>query len=435
MKKLHKIFLILIFAAVWPLASGGPVSAAAAERNGGTGYGTSAEGGTGKDAVRDEAPRYLVSQIGCMSNGSYDRYLENYIESEPSDSSAGTGNRSGRWPVIRMKFFGWDSTGCYMGPRQEYSRNMALCTDLFYLEYPQDWFLGGNSACPLILAHKSEIRQGEQDWKDYYDDWLRGDKKQVMDYIHTGGINAFLEEVVGQPVSYGCELEVSSSSEDILYYTLRKDWKQLATVVVWLNMGKVSARCDDIQVSCDPSEDYGRVMVYQEWDDVDFTSGQSIWDYASSGLMDLLLAPALGGKASWKAADYKTEYHDFVRLEGTLENRRATVYIPILTPEGRAAGNKNWVILFESFKGTKEADNAYDIQEKMIKTFIVLPYYHQVREGENLSLIAERYTQERDNAYAIAEYGANRIENPELIHPGQRIEIPLGLLFQKTHYK
>ena len=70
-----------------------------------------------------------------------------------------------------------------------------------------------------------------------------------------------------------------------------------------------------------------------------------------------------------------------------------------------------------------------------MSTFVVLPFYHKVEKGENLSVIAQFYGEDPDLAYEISSYPSNRLSHPDLIYPGQNIEIPLGVLFQKMHYQ
>ena len=57
-----------------------------------------------------------------------------------------------------------------------------------------------------------------------------------------------------------------------------------------------------------------------------------------------------------------------------------------------------------------------------------------VEKGENLSIIAQQYGENPNLAYEIAAYKTNNIKQPDKIFPGQKIEIPLGILFKKEHH-
>lgn len=57
-----------------------------------------------------------------------------------------------------------------------------------------------------------------------------------------------------------------------------------------------------------------------------------------------------------------------------------------------------------------------------------------VREGDTLAAISRAYTGQTDDFEEIAAYPTNQIADPDMIYPGQKIEIPLGLRYHKQYY-
>ena len=136
---------------------------------------------------------------------------------------------------------------------------------------------------------------------------------------------------------------------------------------------------------------------------------------------------------------FTSDYHEFVCVDIGLYDqddptcllRQAAAYIPVTDKS-----HSNWVILFESFPESRQKKGIFNrqVQKRVMSTFVVLPFYHEVKKGENLSVIAQYYGEDPDLAYEIDNYPSNHISDPDLIYPKQKIEIPLGVLFQKMHH-
>ena len=163
---------------------------------------------------------------------------------------------------------------------------------------------------------------------------------------------------------------------------------------------------------------------------MDFSSPEAIVSYVESGGTECLTKQALGESASWSdGTRYWTEFHEFLRFEGNYDRRQVTLYIPIT-----AEGQSNWLIMFETFEGSEMEGNAYEIQEQVMRTFTLFPYYHVVKEGDTLAAISRAYTGQTDDYEEIAAYPTNQIADPDMIYPGQKVEISLGLRYQKQYY-
>ena len=200
-----------------------------------------------------------------------------------------------------------------------------------------------------------------------------------------------------------------------------------------------------MELTVKPEADYGRILVFREWDTFDFSSEAAIREYTESGdFLYRLLGKALEEDVESRILSlgpgaYTTSYHDFFTLEiGVYEKdrperllRQAWVYIPVTRP-----GQSNWVVVFEAFPGSRQEEGvgSRKVRQQVMNTFVVLPCYHQVEKGENLSVIAGRYEEDPDLAYEIAAYAPNQIHDPDRIWPGQQIEIPLGVLFRRVRH-
>lgn len=392
---------------------------------------------------------YVVGGLDCMDDGSYDQYLECAADDSADGVEPEIQVKSDGFPVIYLKFMGLDLTDYIRtGTTGRSYDHKAFCSDQFYMEYPWDWYVGSTDACPLTFVPEWEHdASGDsiRDWVDYFDENLEGDVREVQAYIEGGGINRCLEEVIGKPVTEEYDLVLRESDSDwLLIYDLEKEGKEAAEVVVWCNLGKFSVRSREVELTVGPEGDYGRILVFQEWKDYDFSSQEAIKEYMESGdFLYRLLGKALEEDVeeeimSLNFRSHTTPYHNFFCVDvGICDKdrperllRQAFVYIPVTRPD-----QSNWVVAFESFPGARQDGvGSRRMRERVISTFVVLPYYHRVRAGENLSLIAEAYGEDPDLAYEIAAWGPNHIRQPDLIWPGQEIQIPLRVLFRRIHH-
>ncbi len=391
---------------------------------------------------------YIVGGLDCMDDGSYEEYVKEQAHVSNRREGREQADRSDAFPRIYLKFMGLDLTDC-IDDKGKTWKHKAFCSDEFYMEYPWDWYVGSTDACPLTFVPEWENEaSGEviRDWVDYFDENLEGSTGEVQSYIEGGGIDGFLEEVMGKPVTEEYEFTVREKDSDwLLIYDLKKGDKEMAEIVVWCNLGKISVRNWDVELTVEPQEDYGRILVFQEWDTMDFSSEEAIEAYVESAdFLYRLLGSALEEDVehqiiSFKKKSVTTFYHTFVAVEVGIYDfnrperllRQAEVYIPVT-----ALDQSNWVVVFESFPGSRREEGVANAQvrERVISTFVALPYYHRVKKGENLSVIAEQYGEDPKLAIEIAAWGPNQIRQPDLIYPGQNIQIPLGVLFRRIHH-
>ncbi len=393
---------------------------------------------------------YIVSGVDCMEDGSYDQYVKEAEASPESRSRQEDSTHSYEgFPKIYLKFMGLDLTDCRTADGQEYDHK-AFCSNVFYMEYPWDWYVGATDASPLTFVPEWEEEASGgyiRDWAEYFDENLEGTTEEVQKYIEGGGINGYLEEVMGKPIGEEYELVLREKDSDwLLIYDLKKADKESAEIVVWCNLGKFSVRSWEVELTLEPEKDYGRILVFHEWKANDFSSKESIKAYVESAdFLYRLLGAAMEEDVksqiiAFHTKPFNNQYHEFVCVEVELCDkddphkilRQAAVYIPITKPY-----NENWVIVFETFPGSRQRENVYyaPVRERIMSTFVALPYYHQVKEGENLSRIAQYYGEDPDLAYEIASYWTNHIRKPDLIYPGQKLEIPLSVLFKRVHHK
>lgn len=394
---------------------------------------------------------YIVGGVDCMGDGSYDQYVEGLGTYTDSHDSGYSDFQEDAFPQISFGFMGLDVTDYQadQGDDSQYDFYKAFCSDRFYMEYPCDWYVGATDACSLTFVPEWEEEASRQmlgDWREYFDENLEGKIGDVRTYIEGGGINDCLEETLGKPLTETYQLVLRKEDSDwLLIYDLKEGDREAAEIVVWCNLGKCSVRSWDVDLRVNPLEDYGRIMVFQEWDVFDFSSKEAIKEYVESGsFLYRLLGTALEEEVEeriiqFTTSSFSTIYHDFVTVQVKIWDadqtehllRQATVYIPVPQPE-----QDNWVVVFESFPGSRKEDGVANsqVQKQVMSTFVALPFYHEVTAGETLSAIAELYGESCGLAYDIAKYWPNHISRPDWIYPKQRIEIPLGVLFQRRHH-
>lgn len=401
---------------------------------------------------------YVVTGVDCMEDGSYEEYVESLTNAQKAEvqaneeASSETSLRFMGFPRTSLRFMGLDMTDYWRESETEaqHFTHKAFCSDKFYMEYPYDWYVGSTSASPLTFVSEWEYKASNQviqDWNEYFDEKLQGDTADVKAYIEGGGVNEYLETVMGKPVTKEYEFVLREEEDGwLLIYDLKKGEKEAAELVIWCNLGKMSVRNWEVNLTFAPENDLGRILVFQEWDNCDFSSEKSIKEYVESRVfLYRLLGTALEMDVkkeiiSLDTRSFTSDYHKFVCVDVGLHDRddptcllrQATAYIPVTD-----RSHSNWVVLFESFPESrqKEGMSNRQVQERVMSTFVVLPFYHEVAKGENLSVIARSYGEDPDLAYEISSYPSNRLFHPDLIYPGQNIEIPLGVLFQKMHYQ
>ncbi len=395
---------------------------------------------------------YIVDGLDCMDDGSYDDYGEFETNLVSSEDERDTDTPKDRFPKMHFGYMGLDLTDYVRegkGEQPEYYNHKAFCSDRFYMEYPWNWYVGSTDASPLTFVPEWEEEASGQfirDWREYFDEHLEGNIHEVQDYVSKGGINNYLEKAMGKQVTDEYEYVLRESDSDwLLIYDLKKGEREAAEIIIWCNLGKMNVRNWDVELSVNPEEDYGRILVFQEWKTHDFSSAEAIKEYMyTSDFLYSLLGTALEQNVRDEIIRidkevYTTPYHEFVRAEiGILDQdqperllRQASVYIPVTR-----SYQDNWIVVFESFPGSKEREGVSNAQvrERIMSTFVALPYRHRVKKGENLSMIAKYYGEEPDLAYEIAAYKWNHINQPDLIYPGKEIEIPLRVLFRKIHH-
>ncbi len=401
-------------------------------------YGAPAE--IHEELERSAVSSYILVESGFFESGAYEQYLDNFVNTENPSVQNKEQDRTEDQPNLYFDFMGMDETVGFMGEKTEYMyHNRAFLSSLFYMEIPMEWYVGASASCPLVFCHESDRGPtGMEGIKEYYDVFpglgisAENAEDEIAGFVLDGGVDEVLEDALGQPVTEA--FVIAQDEPGSGWYSVEKDGKLLAEFYVWAWSGKVAVWPYDVQVKYKASEDYGRIYVFQEWSDQDFSTPEAIRKYVEDGGADHLLEPVLGEGNAWSCSEVRTEYHEFLRFEGGYDSRRAAFYIPV-TPDY----NENWLILFEASEQTKVTDNAYEIQERVLKSFILQPYYYVVKKGDILSEIAGQLTDHPGNYDKIARYKPNRVGgrrmNADLIYPGQKIAIPLDLLFQKIHYQ
>lgn len=394
---------------------------------------------------------YVVGGVDCMDDGAYEQYVERQAQNPDIKDEPESEYIPDEFPDIYFQFMGLDVTDYIKGKgeKQQFYYHKAFCSDQFYMEYPWDWYVGSTDACPLSFVPEWEEEESGQyirDWEEYFDENLEGSLDQVQAYVEDGGINGILEEVIGSPVTEEYKLKLREEDSDwLLIYDLKKGEAEAAEIIIWCNLGKCNIRNWEVNLTVDPRKDYGRILVFKEWSVFDFSSKDGIKEYVESkDFLYRLLGSALEEDMedkiiSFETGDFASFYHEFVCVEVEICGmdqteqllRQASVYIPVTDSR-----QSNWVVVFESFPGSMQEEGVANplMRERVISSFVLLPYYHLVEKGENLSVIASYYGEDMDLAYEIADYQPKNIRKPDLIYPGQEIEIPLGVLFRKIHY-
>lgn len=241
-----------------------------------------------------------------------------------------------------------------------------LDNDLFYLEYPGSWVMGANDYCPFSFYDDSDYDYEKNEIQSFQDAQLEGTTANAENYIGTGGINRYIEQVLGRALTPEEHIVKEEVSDPILYYSLMRGSTDVATIIIWCNIGQVSIRSEVYDVAVNPVTNHGKIMLIPEWDTTDFSSVESIKAFVSTGGMKPYM-DYLVGDLTWNMSEYSTEYHQFVYCEGETEMEKIAVYIPVAS-----GGKKNWVLGFQTYKASQTDVNAYKMKEEIVKSFKVL---------------------------------------------------------------
>lgn len=141
------------------------------------------------------------------------------------------------------------------------------------------------------------------------------------------------------------------------------------------------------------------------------------------------LAPILRDSVYWEGwGDFQSNYHKFEYVKGRTGLRNTTVYMPYM----ENGEDFVYLLVFEEFMDSSELQSLYKLQEEMVRTFVMLPYRHRCKRGDNLEMISRLYTGSELYVNDLCENPLNQIQNPDWILEGQYIEIPLHLLLRKS---
>lgn len=243
----------------------------------------------------------------------------------------------------------------------------SLINDLFYIEYPGSWSFGTDDACPIVFFDDSNQQVTTHDFQTFEDSSLIGSEEDIDQYIKGGGINRYLNQVLGITDLSGFTFVIQNKSESILVYSLKKDGKTVASIIVWTIFGKLDIRDERAEVSFNPANDTGDIMVFPVWDSQDFSSIEAIQAFVSSGNLNAYMDPCEGPVTWTSIKAYETEHHQYLLCEGSSDAIKTAVYIPVVP-----SGMKKWIVGFDSYKESQNPMNAYQIREEIIQSFKVL---------------------------------------------------------------
>ena len=107
------------------------------------------------------------------------------VHAEESDSQT---------PAVNFEYCGIGFLPDKTGPDGNPPR--YLDNDLFYIEYPDSWFFGANSLCPIVFFNDSEMPKTTHEFETFQDSALIGAEDQVDLYIQGGGLNPYFQQVL-----------------------------------------------------------------------------------------------------------------------------------------------------------------------------------------------------------------------------------------------
>ena len=267
-------------------------------------------------------------------------------------------------PVVYFDYCSIDTVPDKTGPDGYPYR--CLINDLFYIEYPGSWTFGSNNITPIVFYDHSEITKTTHQFESFQDSALIGTEDQIDQYIQSGGLNPYFQQVLNLTDFNGLTIYTQEKGDTILVYSLLQEGKTIASIVVWTSFGQVSIRDERSDISMNPVRDYGEILVMQVQDYEDFSSIESIQAFVNSGKLTSRLL-FLENEITWNTTPYQTDHHTYLLCEGSCEFLNVTVYIPVVP-----AHSKKWMVGFQAFVGSEINYNAYKIREDIIKTFKVL---------------------------------------------------------------
>ncbi len=144
------------------------------------------------------------------------------------------------------------------------------------------------------------------------------------------------------------------------------------------------------------------------------------------------LKPMLFQEPVWEmSGEFISDYHEFQCALGETGLRNVAVYLPRM----REGEEFVFLLVFEDFKDSRSEKDLYKMREQLVSTFVILPFWHECVKGDTLEGISRRYTGSSAYVGELCGNPLNRIENPDLIEVGQRIEIPLHVLLKRETYE
>ena len=131
------------------------------------------------------------------------------------------------------------------------------------------------------------------------------------------------------------------------------------------------------------------------------------------------------------SGEFFSDYHEFQCALGETGLRNVAVYMPRM----REGEEFVFLLVFEDFKDSRSEKDLCKMREQLVSTFVILPFWHECVKGDTLEGISRRYTGSSAYVGELCGNPLNRIENPDLIEVGQRIEIPLHVLLKRETYE
>ncbi len=161
--------------------------------------------------------------------------------------------------------------------------------------------------------------------------------------------------------------------------------------------------------------------------------GLSAHDIDLPGIEELLareniasrIRSVLPEEVAWTDCRFvSTPYHEYAHARGETTLRNIAVYLPQM----REHESFQWILLIEEFKdGAEDKTGIFECRQDIIDRFIIFPYWYEIEEGDTLWNLAGRFF-DRTHPLAvertietICSDPLNRIENPDVISPGQRL--------------
>lgn len=242
----------------------------------------------------------------------------------------------------------------------------SLINDLFYIEYPGSWNFDSTVVRPIVFYNEDTIQKiiPSENAKFFEDINLIGTEDDIDRYVKDGGINSYLNQVLGITDLSGYTFVTQGDSS--LVYTLEKDGDAIAYIVIWTATGTLFIQDERLGILFDPVKDTGYITIFPVWKNQDFSSIEAIQTFVDGGNLNVYMEPCVG-PVTWTTKTYETENHQYLLCEGITDKIKTTVYIPVISSE-----MKKWIVGFDVYKESQDTTNAYLIQEVIIKTFKVL---------------------------------------------------------------